>query len=280
MTQLVSGLVTEQDLADYDRDGAIMVRGAVSAAWIERLRADIPRAIEGMLRMREAMGRPRPEGPAHHDVLMLFKRDPLWRAFALESGLALLAADVMQSSKVIVFGDHLLVKEPGTQNTTPWHHDLPYWPIRGPRMASIWVALDSVRLETGALEYIAGSHKWGRWFKPVDFMGKAEIPGADLETIPDFDAERAQHRIISWDLEPGDVLVHHPLVVHGAGANSRTDRARRAISIRYVGDETRFVGSSLMGGNEGPFALPLQPGDPVEKDDVHPTAWVRDGADA
>lgn len=39
---------------------------------------------------------------------------------------------------------------------------------------------------------------------------------------------------------PGDVVVHHARTVHGAFANASPDRRRRALSIRYAGDDARF----------------------------------------
>jgi ectoine hydroxylase-related dioxygenase (phytanoyl-CoA dioxygenase family) len=47
-------------------------------------------------------------------------------------------------------------------------------------------------------------------------------------------------RIISFDTAPGDLTVHHARTIHAASGNlSRTQR-RRAISVRYTGDNTRF----------------------------------------
>jgi ectoine hydroxylase-related dioxygenase (phytanoyl-CoA dioxygenase family) len=45
---------------------------------------------------------------------------------------------------------------------------------------------------------------------------------------------------VHFDTVPGDVIVHHARTIHGAYANSTTDRHRRALSIRYVGDDARF----------------------------------------
>lgn len=276
MSHLLSGLVTEADLAAYDRDGAIVVRNVLDMEAVERVRSASARAVEIMLLRNEAQGKPRPTEPAFHNVLFMFRFDPEFLAIATKTNLAKVAGDVMQSDKVILFGDHLLVKEPGTEETTPWHHDLPYWPIRGQKMCSVWLAMDEVTLETGALEYIAGSHKWGRMFQPEAFGKPGKIPGLEeLEPIPDIEAERERHTILSWDLKPGDVLVHHPLVVHGAGRNARTDRHRRALSLRYTGDDVRFTGTTMMGGNEGPFAVPLEIGDPLDKNGVYPVALER-----
>ncbi len=38
-------------------------------------------------------------------------------------------------------------------------------------------------------------------------------------------------------MEPGDVAVLHPLIVHGSSSNTSGTTRRRAISTRWVGDD-------------------------------------------
>ena len=82
-----------------------------------------------------------------------------------ETGLASLAGQLMQSSTVRFFHEHVLVKEPGATEPTPWHHDDPYYGIDGLQNVSMWIALDPVPATSG-LQFIAGSHLWGRRFVP------------------------------------------------------------------------------------------------------------------
>src|SRR6185436_19604353 len=59
---------------------------------------------------------------------------------------------------------------------------------------------------------------------------------AGHEPCPDFFVQRDNPdlRFLSWDLEPGDVVCHHPLTVHGAEGNPRGAR-RVGVSVRYLG---------------------------------------------
>ena len=82
-----------------------------------------------------------------------------------EGGLASLAGQLMQSSTVRFFHEHVLVKQPGATEPTPWHHDDPYYGIDGLQNVSMWIALDRVPA-TSRLQFIAGSHLWGRRFGP------------------------------------------------------------------------------------------------------------------
>ena len=80
-----------------------------------------------------------------------------------------MAGQALRSSKATHVFDQLLVKEPGSGTPTRWHHDAPYWPLAGSRLATAWLALDPVSAETGAMRFVKGSHKWGTRFQPVAF---------------------------------------------------------------------------------------------------------------
>lgn len=45
---------------------------------------------------------------------------------------------------------------PGSMEYTPLHQDLPYWPIRGQQIISIWAGFDPVTEQAGAVQYIRG----------------------------------------------------------------------------------------------------------------------------
>ena len=75
----------------------------------------------------------------------------------------------MRSDRVNLLYDQFFVKESDTPNTTRWLNDQPYWPIRGRQVLSFWFSPDPVTAETGALEFIRGSHRWDKWFQPERF---------------------------------------------------------------------------------------------------------------
>lgn len=230
MRHAASGLVRDADVSAFENDGAVCIRQIVDEAWVERMQNAV----------RRVMAAEPGDKPRFRSMLYLWQADPDFRAFSLESPLGPVAADIMQSHNVNLFADQLLVKEPGTAEPTPWHQDQPYWPLSGSQLCTIWVALDPVTLDSGAVEYVRGSHLWGKWFKPVSFAGDARYAGLQWEDCPDFDAHRDEFEYLHWEVEPGDCVIHHPLVVHGADGNKRADIYRRAIAPRYAGDDVRF----------------------------------------
>ena len=112
-----------------------------------------------------------------------------------------------------------------------------------PSNVSLWVPLDPVPRAAG-VEFVVGSHLWNRRFVPRKFIDAsayaAEANGFEL--VPDIDADRDRHEIVSFDVEPGDVIAFHYRTLHSApGTAGRTTTRRRAVSFRYVGSDARFA---------------------------------------
>jgi ectoine hydroxylase-related dioxygenase (phytanoyl-CoA dioxygenase family) len=182
-----------------------------------------------------------------------------FRRLALGGPLPRLARELIGGGTVRFFHEHVLVKEAGTSELTPWHHDDPYYCIDGDRNVSLWVPLDRVP-EDAALEFVAGSHRWGRRFVPRKFVDHTPYAAADqgYELVPDIDAERDRHRIVRFALEPGDVLAFHFRTLHGAPGSAAR---RRAVSFRYVGDDARFA---LRPWLHSPPYDDVHPGEPLD----------------
>ena len=109
------------------------------------------------------------------------------------------------------------------------------------QVCSVWIAFDHVDQSNGAMEFVAGSHRSGRRYQPFDFRHTDAVAMDEFEPLPDVDAHRNEFRIVTWDLEPGDAVVFSALTLHGAAGNDTWDRRRRALSIRYTGDDARFI---------------------------------------
>jgi ectoine hydroxylase-related dioxygenase (phytanoyl-CoA dioxygenase family) len=87
---------------------------------------------------------------------------------------------------------------------------------------------------------VKGSHLWRRTFRPQAFdeSNAAAFAASPYEPMPQIDA--GGHDLLSWSLNPGDVLVHKGLTIHGAAGNATADRRRRALALRYTGDDVRY----------------------------------------
>ena len=62
----------------------------------------------------------------------------------------------------------------------------------------------------------------------------------DYLPVPDPDAEPGKYKVAEWQMQPGDAVAFHYKTVHGARGNM-SERRRRAFSVRWVGDDARYV---------------------------------------
>jgi ectoine hydroxylase-related dioxygenase (phytanoyl-CoA dioxygenase family) len=150
--------ITGAEIRSYEDDGVVYLRGMFDRDWIERLAHAVVRSMSSPGgRVREAT-KPGKKGRFHTNVFMS-RWDPDFRALALGSPAAEIAGRLMGARTARFFYDQLFVKEPQTEEITHWHHDLPYWPLRGEQIASVWLALTPVDRDSSGVEYIAGSHR-------------------------------------------------------------------------------------------------------------------------
>jgi len=223
-----------QILGDFTRDGAVCVRGAFSPEQVELARRAIDANL-AELSPRAKRASAADDGEFVEDFCS-WQRLPAMEAFARESPAARIAGGLVGSTTVRLFHDHVLVKEAGTRQRTPWHQDLPYYNVDGAQLVSMWMPVDPVPLAS-SLQVVAGSHT-GPWYVPRSFLdGQARwFPPGALAELPDIDGRPDRHRVLAWDLEPGDAIFFHMLAVHGAPGFEGPGR-RRVLSLRFLGDD-------------------------------------------
>jgi ectoine hydroxylase-related dioxygenase (phytanoyl-CoA dioxygenase family) len=216
----------------YRRDGAVCVRGVFDDHQIGIIR-DV---VEAMLADPGPNGRvaSRPGEPEFFEDFCNWQRYPQLLDVIDAAGLPALCGALMGSPEVRLYHDHVLVKQPGAQQHTPWHQDQPFYNVEGRQNISAWIPVDAVARDT-TLEFVAGSHD-GMWYLPTTFLDQQAkwFPEGTLRPAPRIDEERERHRVLGWALEPGDVVLFHMLTLHAAAGNSMT-HPRRALSLRFLG---------------------------------------------
>ena len=239
LAQRAAAAATPDLVAAWQRDGAVCLRGLLDADELTQLRRGIdanlaapsPRAIIAS----------QPDDPGFFiEDFCNWPTNPDYRALACASPLPQVAARLMQSSTVRLYHDHMLTKEPGTRQKTPWHQDQPYYNVSGLQNISFWIPADPVA-RPSTLESVAGSHR-GPWLMPRTFLTQQArwFPAGSLAELPDIDGQPGAHRILGWALQPGDVVAFHMLALHAA-AGVPPGQRRRVFSLRYLGDDARHA---------------------------------------
>ena len=261
--------VTDEEIATYREAGVVRLERILGRGWLEILAAGLD----------EDLYTQRGSGLADYDVSALADEmagqgialltDPraagiekrgkylttigAWtineklRRFVLESPLPAIAARLFGTSTVNLYDDQVFVKEPGAREYSAFHTDEPYYHLRGEQVCGMWVSPDVVTAESGAMRYVRGSHRWPNRFRPNAFVSQVSLGAlglgedAELDPLPDVEGSPEAYDIVTYPSNPGDVIIHHSRLIHGSGPNYTTERRRRAISVRYAGDDVRYA---------------------------------------
>ena len=287
--------ITEDDIRTYEKDGVILLPDVFDMDWVERMRVALDRVLAnpGILAANY-----QPDGSpgryAFETFIWLYDED--FRDMAMQSPLAELSATMLKSEKVNILIDSYFVKEPRSPYPTNWHHDQPAQCVEGPKLCSTWVPLDSVTKESGAIEFVRGSHAWGKRFGTPREVGvkdtapagpgKAAFKGpngediyldnddqSEFEPLPAIEAARDKYDIFTIEAEPGDCIVTHMLTLHHSPGNATGGR-RRAIGHRWMGDGATYAARASKNRVYAPRDPQLSHGDPFPPDHhLFPQMW-------
>ena len=267
--------LSRKDIEAFHADGAIALRGVVDAEWLRVLADAIEDDIANPAPFYHGYEPDNGRGRFHGNLRTWEFHDG-FRRFCFESPLPELAAGILGSRRINLLYDQLFVKEPGTVNRTRWHNDQPYWPIDGYQVMSFWVALDPTsRPETGAVEFVRGSHRWGRFYpaggvrphrNSMTTSGTRTTRRCPISSRqgPSYDIFSAS----TWN--PGDVCAFHALVLHGAGGNPSERVRRRGYAVRYTGNDVTY--STRPGTNRDLRNAMLRDGDALDSAQ-YPLVW-------
>lgn len=234
--------IRDDEIAAFERDGVVCLRQMFDGEWIDHIASAIA----------EARGRPGDNAQDHtvagepggfFSDLQVHLRVPAFANLHRDGPAGEIAGRLMGAARVNLLHDAMWVKEPGASRPTPWHHDQPFYCMEGDQMMVLWLSVDPVPREV-CLEFIAGSHRWGRKFRPERINGgwyDGYSEGDGFEAPPDMSPEsRRGYNILGWELRPGDCIAFHGMTLHGAPGNA-TATSRRATSVVMVGDDATYV---------------------------------------
>ena len=231
----VASLLTEDDIERFHRDGVIVVRGLFTSDEVATIESGIERVLADPGPMFKIASTADDPGSFVEDFCRWTEIAEI-EQIARNSRAADVARELMGGGSVRLFHDHVLVKEPGTKQETPWHQDQPYYNVDGVQNVSLWAPVDPVAAES-TLEFLAGSHRMG-WLIPRTFMDKQAkwFPEGTMSEIPAIESDRDSFDIRGWAMEPGDAVFFHMLTIHHSYGVPGANR-RRAFSLRFLGDD-------------------------------------------
>ena len=158
-----------------------------------------------------------------------------------EGPIAEAAGKVMQSKEIRFFFDEFFAKPPQSEAKTMWHCDRMGWPVTGLMVPSLWIPLTPI-VKANSLEVLAGTQNDDVRYWLFSPNARKMIKPDDRAPHPEIEKRRGELGLnfLSWDMDPGDMLVVHPWVLHYSSGNPTNDW-RIAISERVFGDDIRWA---------------------------------------
>jgi len=150
-----------------------------------------------------------------------------WFAVATDPHIVDLVEQVI-GPDILLWGSQLFCKPAGTGLAVPWHQDGHFWPIRPLATCTVWIAMDDVTLENGAMQYVPGSHRERLLYEHEDETGEEVALNASLAPRH-LDLSRAEVDA----LPAGAMSLHDVYLIHGSEPN-RSPRRRAGFVIRYM----------------------------------------------
>ena len=206
----------------FDRDGFVIFRNVLDADLI----AEASDHVDWLLTKN-----PELRGEQLHHNLM--EHDAFWVRLISDPRLLDIAEQFI-GPNIGLFASHYISKPPFSGQQVLWHQDGAFWPLEPMEVVTLWLAVDRADTENGCMRVIPGTQNL-QLFDLKDAGDQVAV--LDKETPAEFVEEDKAVDIV---LNPGDVEVHHPNIIHGSHANT-SPRRRCGLTIRYIPTSTRVI---------------------------------------
>jgi phytanoyl-CoA hydroxylase len=221
--------------SSFDKDGYIYIPGFLSPDEVQALNENVQRFIKESIPAMSTghyFYEDKNDATTLKQMQDLEKYDPYFKTLAVESKFETIAKALLDESVVCRTVEYFN-KPPKIGKPTPPHQDGYYFMLDPQQAVTMWLALENVDEENGCVKYVRGSH-----LKGMRTHGRTTTLGFSQQII-DFGTEGDMKNEIAFPAQPGDLLVHHSLTIHRAGANTTADRTRKAIGLIYWGESAK-----------------------------------------
>ncbi|MCF7807075.1 MAG: phytanoyl-CoA dioxygenase family protein [Candidatus Marinimicrobia bacterium] len=221
----------EKERIQYQKNGFIHLSHIIKPDDLTTFKKDLRVLMDELEPERPPLEERDTYGRAFTQVTNLWQQSDVVRDFVFNEGLARIAAAIMGVDSVRLYHDQALFKEPGG-GPTPWHVDQVYWPLDTNNTCTLWIPLQDVPLEMGALGFAAGTH--------TKQEGRDLLISDESETFYSDWVGNSGFSLSQDAFELGDISIHNGWTVHFAGSN-RSAKPREVMTIIYMDAETRLL---------------------------------------
>lgn len=217
-------VLTDEQVAFFEKNRYIKLKEVLNAETLAFYNEAISKRVNVMNTVNTKLEERSTYGKAFLQLFNLWREDDIVRELVFSKRLAKIATDLMQTAGARIYHDQALFKE-GGGGITPWHADQYYWPLETDKTVTAWIPLQAIPLESGPLEFSAGSHQIVEG-RELEIGDESEILIQQRLRVTDF-----KHVIEPFDA--GEISFHSGWVFHRAGANT-TAEVRKVMTIIYM----------------------------------------------
>ena len=178
---------------------------------------------------------------------------------------------------ILLWNSFLPLKPPHSVAKFGWHQDATYWPVTPTeQIASVWIALSSVNQSNGGMQMVTGSHLQGPIAHETTY-DKASMLRRGQQVSNTVD----ESRIVNIDLKPGQLSIHHTLMLHRSRANE-SDNWRFGVGFNYVSSNVKplpeYQDSAILlrgDASDSGFELTRPPESDMDDDALENFEWVQ-----
>ena len=230
--------LTSDQIAAYDRDGFVVIKGLFNGAEVEKLNHIVD---QDPVVADAVVGRKDSQGSTAEIALWTDLQDDMFSDVA-RSSRVVENVETLMGGPAAFFHAKLTLKRPKTGGAWDWHQDYGYWYRDGylfPDLASVFIALDPCKKINGCLQVLRGSHKMGR----IEHGVNVDQVGADMTRVT---TAMEKLDLVHVEMDPGDGLFFHSNLLHASGQNV-SDHTRNVLLCCYIRTDNPPVKDGVSG---------------------------------
>jgi hypothetical protein len=247
--------ITKDDIAQYQRDGAVVLKSVIDPDSLHLLEEGVEQA-HAMRTDRGATVRS-PEGKGETVVEnYIFKRVPALGQLMNSGLLGEIAGRMLEAPSAHLVLDQIFYKNKGHIVPTPWHQDTPFLRVRGMDLIRVWIPCEFSPRDL-TVQVVRGSHRWNVVYNTIT-EANANAPAVKSEAsanaaynyenlgdsylplAPDVARYKDSFDILKFDVAPGDALIFQGNMLHGTEGRDHYDSPRRAYASLWGGPNLRY----------------------------------------
>jgi phytanoyl-CoA hydroxylase len=228
------GMISDQDVAAYRRDGVLVVPEVLDSAMLTRLRQTVAKLVAGAAAVAEHNDVYDLE-PSHTPAMPRVRRiksphkvDPVFDEL-VRSPVVIEILTRLIGPGLRLYGSKLNMKAAGYGSPVEWHQDWAFYPHTNDDVLAIGVLLDDTDLSNGPMLVTPGTHTgpvWNHHGEDGRFCG-----------LIDPDLIRAEiDRAVPCMGRAGSMSFHHVRALHGSALNT-SNRSRNLLLFEVTASD-------------------------------------------